>query len=124
MRQPLAIPTGHALWGAALVCCPGPLLSAVAGRPAGRPEKRILRVLGIRHVIQAAVSAAVPSAWVLRAGAGVDALHAATCVGLAVADPRWRRAATVSGVSATAFAAAGLALAGQARGPSGPGNAG
>lgn len=111
MRQPLAIPTGHAVWGTALVCCPGPVLTAVAGQPVGRPELLILRVLGARHLAQAAVSAAVPSRAVLRAGAVVDLLHAASCVGLALAEPRWRRAAGLGGLSASAFAAAGLAIA-------------
>jgi hypothetical protein len=51
---------------------------------------------------------------VLAVGGVTDALHAASCAGLAVLDPRWRRAATLGGLGATAFAVADFTAAYQA----------
>ena len=70
-----------------------------------------VRVLGARQLAQAAVSAAAPSARLLALGAGADGAHALSMAVLALADPRWRRPAMVSGLVAAAFAAGGAVAA-------------
>jgi hypothetical protein len=73
----------------------------------GRP---LLRVLGLRNLAQAAVSAAVPGPRVLRAGVGVDLLHAASMLTVAATSHRHRRAALTQAGAALGFAAAGASL--------------
>ncbi len=68
----------------------------------------VVRALGARHLVQSAVTGVDPSGTVLRWGAGVDVLHAASMVALAAVSPRHRRPALVSAASATGFAVAGL----------------
>jgi hypothetical protein len=104
------VPALHAAWGAVLVCGPARLL-ALTGEEPSPAARRVLRVLGARHLGQAVVTAARPGPWMLRAGSAVDLLHAASCAALAVADARWRRAAALGAAGATAMAAAGLAAA-------------
>lgn len=111
MNERLALPALHAAWGAMLLWHPAPVLSALAGRPAHRRDRLLLRLLGARHLGQAAVTAAAPTPAVLAAGGAVDLLHALTCLGLAVTRPRWRHAAGLGCLSASAFAAAGFATA-------------
>ncbi|TSD99467.1 hypothetical protein FOS14_11810 [Skermania sp. ID1734] len=72
----------------------------------------VLRVLGARHVVQGAISARVGDRALYRLGAGVDVLHALSMVAVAVASPRWRRAAATDAVVATAFAVVGRSLSG------------
>jgi hypothetical protein len=98
-------------WGTLLICCPGPLLRAAAGHPGSGADRAVLRVLGARHLLQAAVTAARPGPTVLGAGGVVDLLHAASQIALACSGPRWRRAAALDAVGAAAFAAAGFATA-------------
>jgi len=69
----------------------------------------VTRLLGIRHLIQAAVTAAAPNAVVLTIGAQVDLAHAASMVALAAASPPLRRAGLADGLIAAMFAAAGTA---------------
>jgi hypothetical protein len=105
-----AVPALHAAWGAVLVCIPARLLELTGGVPSPTAS-RVLRVLGARHLSQAAITAARPGPAALRMGSAVDMLHAASCAGLALADARWRRAAALGCFGATALAAAGLAAA-------------
>jgi hypothetical protein len=56
--------------------------SAVRCR-AGQPALAVTRVLGVRHLIQAAATAAAPNAVVLTIGAQVDLAHAASMLALA-----------------------------------------
>jgi hypothetical protein len=98
-------------WGGLLVGAPDLVLATLTGRPATRSQARVLRVLGTRHLVQAGIELARPTRGVIRSGAAVDLLHAATCAGAVAFLPAWRRAALVDGTGAVGFAAGGLSRA-------------
>jgi hypothetical protein len=106
------LPVIRAGYGVTLVAVPGVLIRLVAGHPPGRRERRVARLLGARHLIQAAVSAFAPAPGVLAAGAGADALHAASMIMLAAVDPGSRRAALTDALAESLLAAAGFSSAG------------
>jgi hypothetical protein len=81
------------------------------GGPLEPAARTGVRVLGARQLAQAGLGAAAPTPALLAAGAGADALHALSMAVLALADPRWRRPAVVSGLTAAAFAAGGALAA-------------
>jgi hypothetical protein len=96
----------RALWGAGCLVAP-----AVVGRAMGldsgdRRARLLLRVLGARDLGQAALAATAPPPALLRLGAGVDALHAASMVALAAVAPDYRRPALTSATLATVWATA------------------
>jgi hypothetical protein len=98
--------SAHVVHGAVLLLRP----AAVAGRVGSTGRDRtvaVVRVLGARHLAQGTVGLVAARRTATRLGAGVDALHAASMVGLAVVDRGHRRAATVSAVVAVGFALAG-----------------
>jgi hypothetical protein len=112
-------------YGVALLCAPQALIKLtgdpVTGQPAGasraRPSRRacgVARVLGVRHLVQAGLTAAAlraePGSPVpLGLGAGVDVLHASTMVGLALVDRGARRVALAdTGIELTLAAAGAL----------------
>lgn len=99
------------VWGGLLLAAPGLALEAVTGAPATRSQERLLRVLGARHLVQGGLDLARATPGLLRGGAAVDLLHAATCAGAAALSPEWRRAALVDGAGAVGFAAGGLVRA-------------
>ena len=103
------VPAIRACYGAALLCAPGAALRLGTGRSPGPRARTVTRVLGARHLVQAAVTMWRPRAAVLAAGAGVDACHAASMLALAAADPRSRRAGLADAVAAAAFAITGAA---------------
>jgi len=118
-------------YGVALLCAPGALIRLTAGpgaaaghlrRPAeadaqreaapGSRARLVARVLGVRHLAQAALTAAgqradpgspVP----LGGGAAVDLLHAASMLALGATDRRIRRTTFTDAAVETALAAAG-----------------
>ena len=114
-------------YGVALVCVPQALIKVtgdpVTGQPAGasraRPSRRacgVGRVLGVRHLVQAGLTAAAhraePGSPVpLALGAAVDVLHASTMVGLALMDRGARRVALADTGIELALAAAGALTA-------------
>jgi hypothetical protein len=98
-------------WAGALLLAPERLLRVAGGEPVPPAAVAVVRVLGARHLMQAAVSAAVPTGPVAGLGAVVDALHAASCVGLAAISPRWRPPALLDALVESGFAAAGSRLA-------------
>lgn len=98
-------------WGGLLVAAPDLVLGTLTGRPATRSQRRILRVLGTRHLLQAGVELAHPTRALARAGEAVDLLHAATCAAAVALLPAWRRAALVEGTGAVVFATGGLTRA-------------
>jgi hypothetical protein len=118
-----AITLVRAGYGVALLCAPGALIKMtgdpVTGQPGGasraRPSRRacgVARVLGVRHLVQAGLTAAAlraqpGSPYPLAGGAAVDALHATTMVGLALVDRGARRVALADTGVELAFATAG-----------------
>ena len=117
-------------YGLGLVCAPE-LLIRLAGGPAtltgdgsspgavsaqqeagDARARRVARVLGVRHLVQAALTAAAEqtdpgSPVALGGGAVVDLLHAASMLALGAADGRVRRTALADAALETALAAAG-----------------
>jgi hypothetical protein len=99
-------------YGAALLLLPGPVIRLCTGRPASHRTRNVARVLGARHLVQAAVTAGSgPSAESLGIGAAIDITHAASMAGLAVADRRVRRVTLTDAMIEIAFAAASLSSA-------------
>jgi hypothetical protein len=97
-------------YGLLLVCRPASSPELAGGPRADDLTCNVVRVLGGRHLAQAALTA-TGSARALRAGAVVDTLHAASMIPLAVTSREHRRAAVVSATAATLFAVAGAAAA-------------
>jgi len=100
----------HAAWGLVLLLTPGRAAALVC---AGRPEPRswIVRVLGLRLLVQCAWGLLSPSRARVLTAAGIDAVHAASMAGVAALSPTYRWAAAVSGTTAGASAAADALLA-------------
>lgn len=95
----------RASYGLAQLLAPNAVARRLTCRDADGRERTVTRILGARHLAQAAVLAnASPRAH--RLGAAVDALHAASMVGLALVDRSRRRQAWTSAATASAFAAA------------------
>lgn len=102
-------------WAGLLLVVPERLLGMAGPAPVPPAAVATVRVLGVRHLVQAAVSAVAPNAPVAGAGAVVDALHTATCAGLAALSPRWRRVALLDAAIEAGFAAAGWIGSNRAR---------
>jgi hypothetical protein len=83
------------------------VLRLLGGADEARVPKRIMRVLGARHLVQA-IAEHLFGDEALRVGACVDALHALTGFGFACVDVRWRRAALADAMITSGFAAVGL----------------
>lgn len=92
-------------WGTALLVAPGAVLTLTTGRDATslRPARVVLRLLGARHLLQAGVEMRWPSPRVLALAATVDGVHAATGVGFAALDRRWRAAGLLDAAIAVGF---------------------
>ncbi len=103
-----AVAAVRAGWGAALLLRPGPVLRAAGGADEERTVL-VARVLGVRELAQAGVLLARPTPGVVRAGIGVDVLHAASAVALAVLDTSHRRVALRNAATATGWALLGVA---------------
>ena len=101
----------RASYGAIQVALPGYSAEELLGGPLDATTVRVVRVLGPRQLAQAGLALPFPAEPLAGLGVGVDALHALSMVPLALATPRWRRPALVSGLMAAAFAAAGLLAA-------------
>ena len=97
-------------YGALLLCSPEPVLRRYAGHPPDVATRRVGRVLGLRQLAQASLTAGAVGPVVHALGLQVDLAHAASMLGLAAAEPRYRRAAMCDAATAGAFAAAGAAL--------------
>lgn len=65
-----------------------------------------LRVLGLRHVVQAAVISADPTRTVVAAGLAVDAAHVGSCLLFAPMSRTWRGTVLREAVLETGIAAA------------------
>jgi hypothetical protein len=109
---PTALAAVRACYGAALLLAPGPLIRICTGCRADSRVRLTARVLGARHLVQAALTAgAGPAAGGLAASAAVDLMHAASMAGLAAASHSLRRTALTDAMLETALAAAGLVSA-------------
>ena len=104
----------RAAYGAVQLLLPAYSAEQLLGGPIEPPGLAGIRVLGARQLAQAGLSVAAPTAPLLRLGAGTDAAHALSMAVLALADPKWRRPALVSGLTATVFAVGGVLAARQA----------
>jgi hypothetical protein len=94
-------------WGIVLLAVPERLLRAGDGGPVPAAAVVAVRVLGVRHLLQAGASAVLATGSVAGLGALVDTVHAGSCVGLAAGWKRWRRAALVDVLVEAGFAASG-----------------
>ena len=109
-RLRLLAPLARAGYGAALLCAPGPMIGVVTGQPPSRRARRVARILGVRHLAQAAVTAFNPGPEVVALGVVVDLLHAASMFAFAAAVPDLRRAELADALAATALAVAEPAM--------------
>lgn len=95
-------------WGAALLAAPRTVLTAIRGVHIDRPAIVVTRILGARQLVQAVSSGVRPSPEILAAGVWVDAVHALTAFGLALADRRRARIGVADGLVAALWAGLGL----------------
>ena len=93
----------RAAYGMVLLVAPGFALRCVGSRRARGAGVVAIRVLGARHLAQAAFAAEAS-----RVGAAIDGMHAVSMAGLAACVPGARRAAGASAVVSTALAASAL----------------
>jgi hypothetical protein len=94
-------------WGVALLAIPDRILGAVHGLRIDTRSRTVARILGARHLTQAALSGYRPSPEVLAMGVWVDTVHALTALGLAAGDHRRIRAGLADTAIAATWAAAG-----------------
>jgi hypothetical protein len=98
-----AIAAVQAITGTALAALPGALDRPLPALAAPRP-RLLVRVLGLRMLVQAGLAVADPRT--VRAGAIVDLVHSASMVATAIVLPKYRSAAVTSATVAAAFALA------------------
>jgi hypothetical protein len=97
----------RAAWGAALLIAPRRVLTDIHHVTVDRKSLVIARILGVRHLSQAALSGVSPSPEVLAMGVWVDLAHAGTALGLAGADRSRARAGLTDTAIAATFAGLG-----------------
>jgi len=104
---PRWIELGRAAWGLAMLAAPRPVLEHVGGITVDQPSVAVARMLGARHLAQAALSGVDPSPEVLALGVWVDTIHALTAAALALADRSRARAGLIDMGVAAVWAGAG-----------------
>ena len=110
IRRARWVAAGRAATG--LIALVEPRWALVPSQRGSTAARRVMRILGARHLLQAGMEAAAPTPTVLAIGAGVDVVHAVTCLGFAVlGDTRWRHGVLVNAVTALGFCAATAATA-------------
>lgn len=97
----------RAAYGATELIVPGAVEHVLLGHAPDERARKVIRILGARHLVQALVTAR-GGRTLHRLGGSVDVIHALTMAALAGADPRRRRAATVNAAIALVFAAGEL----------------
>lgn len=102
-----AIELVRAGWGAVLLTAPAEMLDHIHGVRVDRKALVVTRILGARHLTQAALSGVNPGPEVLAAGVWVDAVHSATALGLAVLDRRRARGGVTDAAVAASWAVLG-----------------
>src|SRR5262249_16849979 len=86
----------RACYGGILLLAPGPAIRLCTRGPASPRAQNVTRVLGVRHLVQAALTAGAPPGPArLGLGGAVDLTHATSMVGLALVDRTVRRATLV-----------------------------
>jgi hypothetical protein len=98
----------RAVWGAGCLAAPAAVGRVLGLAPGDRRALLLLRVLGARDLGQAVLAGTDPPPALLRLGAGVDALHAASMVALAAVSRDHRRPALISAALAAVWTAASL----------------
>ncbi len=111
----MALAAVRAAYGCLQLARPDALAAHLASQPLDRPGRIVARVLGGRHLLQAAITGAAPTPTVARLGGVVDALHSASMVALAVVSATRRRTALTDAAVAGAFAAGGFVAAGRVK---------
>ncbi len=109
MRRSTGIRLAH---GVVLLIAPNRISRALTGVQLDGRARAAARLLGVREVSQALLTARCGSVAVRRIGRAVDALHAVSMIGLAVVSPRRRRLALASSAVATLFMVGGAGDAG------------
>lgn len=94
-------------WGLVLLTATAPVCRAAGVEPT-REAQLVVRLLGARHVAQAALTMKVPTHTTLWLGAAADSAHALTALLYGVSAPGRLRAGLASAGVATAFALDGL----------------
>jgi hypothetical protein len=89
-----------------LLIAPGSVLRLFGGADEDRTPRRVMRVLGARHIVQAGAEYRFGGG-ARKIGIGVDLLHGATSVVCSIVSPPWRRAALIDAGVATGFAILG-----------------
>ncbi len=111
MRSVQAVRLARAAYGGALMLAPTAVVVAFGGDAADPVTMTTARILGGRHVAQAAITGDDPGPVRRYGGAVVDLLHAASMFAFARSEgvpPGKRRPAIVDGTVAAAFCVAGL----------------
>ena len=98
-------------YGLVLALTPERVMLRVRPDPPDALSRRVARVLGVRHVLQGALTARHPCAGPLRFGAAVDAIHGISMMILARLRPRRRGVALADAVIAVGWACVGLLIA-------------
>ena len=102
----LVIPLARAGYGTALLCAPGPLIRLCTGRSPSLRARRVARVLGVRHLAQAAITARALGPEMITVGSVIDLCHAASMLGFAAVNQSLRRAELTDALVAAALAVA------------------
>jgi hypothetical protein len=102
-------------YGMVLVLVPRPAIRLATGRTPSRRACQVARVLGIRHLLQAALTAVMPGPGLLAIGGQIDAVHATSMMLLAAVSRAERRAALTDALTEAAFAAAGFSASARAQ---------
>lgn len=105
-------------WGSLLVARPGRAAALFGGQDSVK-VRAVLRILGVRHLLQGAAEL-WPHGGRHDLDPAIDGIHALTAATLAVLDPRWRRPAAADAAVASGFLGAGM-LRRRALDASGPG---
>lgn len=95
------------VWGACLIIRPRSVLTRVHHAPTDPVTVAVARVLGARHLAQAAATVYRPSPELIAVGVYSDASHAVSMTGLAAVSSSLRRAGLTDTAIALAFAVAG-----------------
>jgi hypothetical protein len=97
----------RAVYGVALLIAPSQVLHAYGGDPADGTSLAAARILGGRHLVQAALIGPHPGPVRRTSGVMVDFLHAASMYAVARVDAPRRRPALIDGSIAAGFAVLG-----------------